>query len=275
MTKRSYITAKRLAAIRSDLKPVQMAILQDVARLNVASGRQLRRLHYPATSNGRRMARLDLLVLINLRVLARLNRRIGGERSGSEGFVYALDVAGQRLTTTGSSGNRHPWTPGSHHLQHALAVSELYVRLREATSNGAVHLEQFDAEPHSWRFYRGPGGASSVLKPDAYAVTGSADYDDSWFIEMDRSTEPMTVDHLPRLAATSAIGSQGANRAERASFQPCFGSCPDDSRQSAMTITLAKLPPEYWHLFRVITHEAAAEAICSGQLINTPKEVNP
>ena len=157
--KTRYITAARLADLRNRLNPVDWASLRDVSALNVLSGNQLRRLHYQDNETGRRMARLNLRRLVQLRVLARLGRRVGGERSGSEGFVYAMDVAGQRLVRPRGRRPRPPWTPQSHHLNHALAVSELYVRLREAESSGKLVMERFDAEPRCWRTFHGLGGA--------------------------------------------------------------------------------------------------------------------
>lgn len=273
MTKRSYITARRLAAIEAVLKPIQKAILNDVARLNVTSGKQLRRLHYQPTDSARRMARLDLMQLVDLRVLARLERRIGGKRSGSEGFVYAMDVAGQRLISARNTNARHPWTPRRHHLRHALAVTELYVRLRETELQTENHLERFDTEPRCWRFYRGPGGAQAVLKPDAYLVTGSASYDDSWFIEMDRSTEPLTVIST-KARAYCRYWQSGREQSREGVFPTVLFIVPDYKRRAAVIEALATLPAEHWHLFRVVTLDQAASAIHSGELINQPKEVN-
>jgi hypothetical protein len=272
MTKRSYITARRVAAIESGLKPIQRALLDDVARLNVASGRQLRRLQYRPTDNARRMARLDLANLVEHRVLARLERRIGGQRSGSEGFVYALDVAGQRLTSGPGAKLRYPWTPGNHHLRHALAVSELYVAIRETEAHSDIRMERFDAEPRSWRFYRGPGGSSSVLKPDAYLIMASSGYDDSWFIEMDRSTEPLTV-ITAKARAYCRYWQSGREQSREGVFPTVLWVVPDDQRRTAVINALASIPAEHWQLFRVITFDRAAEAICSGELINKSKEV--
>ncbi len=272
MTKRSYITAKRLAAIEADLKPIQRALLNDVARLNVASGRQLRRLHYRPTDNARRMARLDLANLVELRALARLERRIGGQRSGSEGFVYALDVAGQRLASGPGAKLRHPWTPGNHHLRHALAVSELYVALRETEARSDIRLEHFDAEPRSWRFHRGPGGSPFVLKPDAHLITASSGYDDSWFIEMDRSTEPLTV-IAAKARAYIRYWQSGREQSREAVFPTVLWVVPDDQRRTAVINALASMPAGHWQLFRVVTLDRAAAAICSGELINQSKEV--
>src|SRR5262249_3949299 len=95
--RRSYITQAAVHAAASRLSDQDRRLLADVDRLQVVSGQQLRRLHYPNTPTGRRAARLALAELTKLRVLARLDRRVGGVRSGSEGFVYRLHLLLPRL----------------------------------------------------------------------------------------------------------------------------------------------------------------------------------
>jgi hypothetical protein len=59
-------------------------------------------------------------------LISRLDRVVGGRRSGSAGFVYALDVAGQRtLERVTASPVRRPTTPGAPFVRHVLAVSEI------------------------------------------------------------------------------------------------------------------------------------------------------
>jgi len=187
--KRPYLTARRVAAIGEQLSDRDEALLQDVGRLRLVSGDQLARLHYGTSASSRRLARLDLKRLVAMRVLARTERRIGGVRAGSAGFVYGLDVAGQRLLWP---ERRRRWaitTPGEMFGRHTLAVSEVYVRLRTAERSGGFTLSVFDTEPACWRRYVGPGGAAVVLKPDAHVVTASAGYEDHVFVEVDLATE--------------------------------------------------------------------------------------
>src|SRR5262249_53911462 len=121
------------------------------------------------------------------------DRRVGGVRSGSEGFVYRTDVIGQRLLRPESDRRRRtPWTPQPRFLAHALAVSELYVQLDE--SEAPWKLLRFDAEPRCWRQFVGVGGRPQVLKPDAFLAGTDQTYDDHYFVEIDRSTES-----LPRI----------------------------------------------------------------------------
>lgn len=272
MSKRPYVTTARLRSIRSELRPIHWRLLSDVARLNAASGNQLRRLHYEPSGTGRRMARLDLARLAELRVLARLGRRVGGRRSGSEGFVYALDVAGLRLVQPEGVRARQPWTPGTHHLRHALAVTELYVQLREIEAVGTIELEQFDTEPRCWRPYYGPGGSPVRLKPDAYAVTATAEYADSWFVELDRSTEPAPI-IAEKARAYARYWQTGREQASEGVFPTVLFIVPDEKRKAQLVQVLGDMPSEMWQLFRVATTQKAAQSMSSGELINNAKEV--
>jgi len=274
VSKRTYVTAARLAALRTQLRPAEWSLLNDVGRLNVASGQQLRRLHYDDSNTGRRMARLDLTGLVERRVLARLGRSIGGQRAGSEGWTYALDVAGKRLLSPDQRRQWEPWTPDSHHLRHALAVSEMYVQLRELERLGTIELERFDAEPTCWRFFHGPGGAPLVLKPDAFVATATADYLDSWFIELDRATEPTTI--IAAKAKTYCrYWQSGREQITEGVFPTVLFVVPDAARKVQLLDTLFQLPTDHSQLFQVATADSVVRLMASGELIinNNPKEV--
>jgi hypothetical protein len=267
VSKRTYVTAARLAALRAQLRPIEWSLLNDVERLNVASGQQLRRLHYQDSDTGRRMARLDLQGLVERRVLARLGRSVGGRRAGSEGWTYAMDVAGKRLLRPDQRRQWEPWTPDSHHLRHALAVSEMYVQLRELKDQGGIDLEHFDAEPTCWRFFHGPGGAPVVLKPDAYVATATKEYLDSWFIELDRATEPMTI-IVSKAKTYCRYWQSGREQMTEGVFPTVLFVVPDDNRRAQLLDTLSQLPAEHWQLFQVTTADSAVQSMASGELIN-------
>ncbi len=183
------VTAADVAALDGSLAKRARACLMDIAKLGTATGRQLERLHYEATESGRRLARIELKNLTEDQGLQRLTRRVGGVRGGSRGYVYALGVAGQRLAFPGKRRYRAPWTPKPSYLRHALTVSELYVRMREAERVGHLELAAYDAEPACWRSFVGPGGARVTLKPDAYAVVYRGAVEDRYFVEVDLGTE--------------------------------------------------------------------------------------
>jgi hypothetical protein len=126
-------------------------------------------------------------------VLARLARSVGGSSAGSTGFVYCLDVIGQRLLHP-DAPVRRPWLPSTGFVKHAVMVSECYVRLREAEREGHLELLDFQAEPGCWRTYVDRRGSGRTLKPDAFVVIGLGEFEDRWFLECDRATED-----LPRI----------------------------------------------------------------------------
>jgi hypothetical protein len=271
MTRGKYITAARVAAIRAEIRPIEWSILNDVARLNIASGNQLQRLHYQDSESGRRVARLDLNRLTESELITRLGRQVGGRRAGSKGFCYSLGVAGQRLIRQQLNRPREAWAPSSSILAHALAVSEMYVQLREIEDGGMVTLEQFTTEPRCWRTYYGPGGSRLILKPDAYIVTGIDDYLDSWFIEVDRATESMTRIR-EKAKAYYRHWQSGREQSSEGVYPTVLFVVPDEKRRTQIIETLANLAAEQWQLFQVVTADTAVGAMASGELINNKRE---
>jgi len=247
-------------AIGASLSPRQLAILADVHRLGVASGDQLQRLHYNGTDAGKRMARLDLARLHELQVLERLDRRIGGKRAGSRGHLFALGTAGQRIALPNMRRYRPPWTPGAAVVRHALAVSELYVGLLTIAGN---RLVSYDTEPRCWRRYYGPGGAPAVLKPDAFAVLELGEFEDRYFIEVDRGTEsgPRITE---KAKAYVRYWQSGREQEAESVFPWVIWVTTTVQRRALLIDALTRLPAEHWQLFLVTTMSAAAEAMAAG-----------
>lgn len=260
VVKRPYVTARRLEQIRGRLSDRQMAVLEDVGLLRLVSGTQLARLHYGVSESDRRLARLDLASLVAERVLVRTERRVGGVRAGSAGFVYGLDVAGQRLLRPEGRRWWTPPTPGDMFTSHTLAVSELYARLREAERDGGFLLSIFDTEPACWRRFVGGGGAAVVLKPDAYVVTATDGYEDHVFVEVDLATETR-----PRLLSKARryidYYRSGREQARGGVFPQVLWLVPDRRRAELVVDALSRLDADYWVLFQVGTLAEAVAAV--------------
>lgn len=166
-------------------------VLRDLGMVRVLTGRQLERLHFYdlAVPNRDRARRRVLNRLIALSVITTLDRSIGGVRAGNAGLVYTLDAAGQKLLRLlngeGQEPVRRPWTPSALFLNHTLAVSELYVRLRESERARLLELVTFRAEPACWQRTASLG----TLKPDAYVLVAAGDIENAWWLEVDRGTE--------------------------------------------------------------------------------------
>jgi len=263
---RARVTAGRVVALERSLSHRDLAIVATLDRVRLATGAQLLRLHGgdgPRRSVIRGMQR-TLTRLIALRVLARLNRTVGGVRAGSSGHVYALDTAGQRIASgCGPAGGRRlrrPWTPGAAFVAHQLAVTELYVELREAEPTTRLDLLDFWAEPLCWRTFIGLGGARTVLKPDAFVRVGLGGVEDLYFVEVDRATQSLPA--IGRKATVYRRYFQTGREQERwGVFPKVLFLVPSEARREALVDLLGRQPAADWDLFQVACQSDALELI--------------
>jgi protein involved in plasmid replication-relaxation len=120
------------------------AIIGSVARLRLATGAQLERLHFHGLSPRvrARVRRRVLARLVAWRVLMCLERRIGGVRAGSTGLTFALDTAGQQLVRHRDGSSRRPREPSVTLLGHTLSIAEVYVALVERSRGEALTVAE-------------------------------------------------------------------------------------------------------------------------------------
>jgi hypothetical protein len=208
----------------------------------------------------------------DMKLTHRLERRIGGVQAGSAGFVYGLAARGQRLINgTGPAGGRRlrkPWESSSSFTHHVLAVSELYVRLRERERRGELQLQEFDAEPAGWRWWMGMHGERWCLKPDAFVALGVGELEHRSFVELDRSTESLSV---IRKKAESYIAyyDSGTEQQRCGIFPKVVFVVPDDRRLAHIVHVLARLSADNWRLFQVVTNEQAMGALSGSQEVTS------
>lgn len=259
----AYVTARRLPELVAGMSDRDWWVVRTLQRIRVATGEQLARLHCAdfATAAADRQCRRVLASLTERGIVARLGRRIGGARSGSAGFVYALDRGGQRLVASGAHPRR-PWTPGLPFLSHTLAISEVYVRLVEAHRFGEVELVSFVTEPGCWRRFAGPHGPL-VLKPDAFVVTAAGEYEDRWYVEVDGGTEASgTLDR--KLNAYTAYWRSGSEQAATGAFPRVLWLVPTRARHGLVVDACGRQPTEAWPLFTVALLDDAVSRIAKG-----------
>jgi hypothetical protein len=184
--------------IRDSLCERDFAILTSVARNRFLTSHQIRRTHFTDHSSSeaairatnRALARLSRLGVVN-----HLWRRIGGVRAGSGSHVWSLTEAGARLLRTVGEFDALPerfkaYEPGATFLEHTLAVAEVCLRLSEAARRGDFAIIELQREPACWRAYSARHGGVTTLRPDLALITASGEYEDHWFLEIDRDTEP-------------------------------------------------------------------------------------
>jgi hypothetical protein len=172
-------------------------ILTSVRAFRYLTTRQLSRQHFSLSPSGGAIPRNANHAFARLRelgLLVHLERRIGGVRAGSGGYIWQItDLANRLLRTRFAEpvGTRvRTFEPGTTFLDHTLAIAEVVITLQEATGNGRVALKRIQLEPDCWRTYLGPSGEPRWLKPDLAMVTESSGFEDHWFLEVDRATEP-------------------------------------------------------------------------------------
>jgi hypothetical protein len=234
------------------------AILDDVGRVRVLTGRQVERLHFAGLAGRHRdrTRRRVLERLVSLELLTPLERRIGGVRAGSAGLVFALGPAGQRLLAVPDHGTgarvRRPGTPTPRFMIHNLAVAELYVGLVAAARAGSFSLVEFRAEPACW--WRTSEG--QWMKPDALVVVSSGEVEDSWAVEVDQATESLPTIRRKLKVYLDLVASE--ERGPGGGVLPrVLVTVPDEGRLGAVRGLVGSLPEPAEELLAVVLEERA------------------
>jgi hypothetical protein len=222
------------------------AILRTLAAVRLARGDQLRRLHLYDVDP--RSARRTLARLHRLKLVIRLERRIGGQRKGSDGSLYQLSAAGLRLVRPGRSA-RTPWRISEQFQDHILAVTELLTGLAAVHRARLVALSAFETE--AVRRFAGPHGQVTTLKADAFVRLDGTDYFDVYFVEVDLDTESPTT--IRRKAETYyAYYLTGREQATyRGVFPKVIFLARTERRVQELSEALAMAPQERRRLFGV------------------------
>nr|WP_040519442.1 replication-relaxation family protein [Gordonia aichiensis] len=192
------VSAASVDRIRDRLSDRDRDVLRSVGEHQFMTSQQIERLHFAtvAPSARGRIARRALARLRDLRVLDTLERRIGGSRAGSAGFIYHVGVAGARiLAGSGRGGGRLRYEPTTRFVDHRLAIADAHIALTTASRAGRFELVDSAIETASWRRFTGIGSARCILKPDLFAETATREASGqvrAWFIEVDLGSE-----HIP------------------------------------------------------------------------------
>jgi hypothetical protein len=255
------ITARVVTTTKARLTDTDRLLIGHLATVRQLSGRQIRDLVDAQTESPQRSIRRQLVRLTELRVIARLGRRIGGQKAGSDGFVYSLDVLGQRLVNDGPQRRwRRPWTPSPRVFDHHQAVSQVYVDLAVAARRGDLELISFRGEPRCWRSFVGPGGGRLHLKPDAQVVVADGEFEHHLWIELDRATES-----LPWIAEKAKAYERyfrtGREQERTGVFPRCLWLTTTPKRMDALITTLGRLPQEQWQLHQVALASDVVQAV--------------
>ena len=194
----------QLQAIAEQLDTTDRELLELLAAHRYATTRQLAQItelsgQYGSARSALRQTSRRLRRQHGLGLVAHLERRIGGTRAGSAGYVWYLTAAGQRLTSEGQGrgARRRFQEPSALFLAHTLAITQARFVIEQAIHAVGGHLARLRTEPACWRSWLRLGGALGWLKPDLEAITATdTGAEDHWLLEIDLDTE-----HPARLLA--------------------------------------------------------------------------
>lgn len=268
------ISASAIDVINCHLTDRDRAILRSVDQHQFLTVHHLESLHFDSITPAARsrITRRVLARLRGLRVLDVLDRRIGGVRSGSQGLIYHVGVAGDRLLERPvRRGARLRYEPSARFLAHRLAVADAHVALMTAHREQGIELIDSAVEPATWRKYTGTGAARRILKPDLFAESadGSGEVVRAWFIEIDLGTE-----HIPTLLAKcreyESYRQTGIEQDRHGAFPVVIWSLAHgepakaERRRQVFVEAIASDPRLPAALFRVVTPEGVLPLIQNG-----------
>jgi Replication-relaxation len=258
----AYLSRRGFERLRDGLSDRDLAVTDSIQEHRFLTAQHIQALHFgdhSTSAAGARVCRRVLARLAKERVLVRLQRRVGGVRAGSSSYIYALGPIGRRLV----AGGRRVTEPSWLFLDHTLAVADARVELVRADMAGKLELVDAEVEPLSWRRYTGPGGASEVVRPDLYVVTSHGEFEDCWFLEIDRGTEsPAAVGRKCR--AYHAYWRTGAEQAQHGTFPLVLWVVPDVARARRIEKVISSARGLKRELFRMTTGENLVQLISEG-----------
>lgn len=249
------ISRRRLTQLAVTLSDRDRAILSSLDAFGFSTSRQLEALHFAKHRTPEAAARICRRVLQRLhrdRLIAVQGRRIGGLAAGSSATIWRLDVAGDRLLRQDSETPRRRFKePSPRFLDHRLAVADAVVALTQAAADGhGLELVDWQTEPDSWRHFDSGFGAAEQLKPDLFVVTASGDFEDHWFVEIDRATESLpTV--LGKCEQYERYRRAGVEQAGHGLFPRVIWCVPGDARRRRLAAGIARssvLDPDLFHV---------------------------
>lgn len=255
------LSANAVADIRSKLPERDLAVLNSLQELRLATTTQLQRLHFhdhASTGTARRVTRRILTRLINRNLVVRLERRIGGIKAGSAGYIYCLSPTGHRCL--GETTRKRLHEPSTHHVRHTLAITEVVTGLNETAR--ALLLDELDieTEPTCWR-------TTSIdhlptLKPDLFVRLATSEIELSWFVEIDCNTESGNVLRR-KLTAYTDYWRTGTEQRERGVFPRTLWVAPDRDRASFIAQIIETTPGLHPEMFEVTTTDNAVAIMTS------------
>jgi hypothetical protein len=198
-------------------------------------------------------------------VIEHLERRVGGVRAGSASYVWRVGLIGDQLLrlASGDGVRARRKEPSAHYLDHCLAVADCHLALVAASREARIELLQVQTEPTCWRDYLASGGTQRTLKPDLYALTASGEFEDHWFLEIDRATESLPT-IVGKCVQYEAYRRTGREDHDHGVFPLVVWVVPDQVRASKLQAALRAARGLDRDLYRVTTVNDLATLVTGG-----------
>lgn len=264
-----------LLDLHEQLAARDLAVLELLAAHRYLTTHHLERFlfHEHATAaSGSRTCRRVLARLENWSLLGRPIRRVGGLQAGSASSIWMLTSAGKRLLNlrAGLGAVGRVREPSERFIAHYLAIADTRLQLLDADRSRKLELGTVEIEPIAWRSYLGSGGQKETLKPDLYAVTTVrtasgelADFEDHWFIEVDRGTESIPT-LLGQCRQYEAYRRQGIEQESAGVFPLVLWIVPDGRRVDGLTAAIARTTSLDDDLYRICTPRTLLDVVFGG-----------
>lgn len=266
-----------VSRLRSLLTPRDENILRSIVQHKFLTTNHIHELHFwnhASRVSGIRACTRVLSRLRGHRLIRRLERTVGGHGGGSAASVWAIDAAGDRVVRVleGRDPTRRSraYEPTVLFLSHTLAIADARIRLEQLARGGGIDLVEVATEPSSWRPFT-VRGQTQTLKPDLYAVTASGEYEDAWFLEIDRGTES-----LPTLLAKchyyQRYFESGLEQERHGVFPLVVWLIPGQSRRDRLAEAVLEDRTLDARLFRIIADGALDGLFIASGSTSTPVE---
>ena len=261
--------AAGLSELTNRLSGRDLAVLEAIAHHRYLTTRQVQTFTFHQHSTHESAARVCRRVLLRLEgwgLVQRPVRRVGGLQAGSASSIWMLTTTGRRLLNlrTGLGAVGRIREPGEGFMRHYLAIADTHLALIGAQRTKRLELLTVHVEPVAWRSYTGPSGGPAVLKPDLYAITGSGEFEDHWFIEVDRATESIPT-LIKQCRQYEAYRHSGIEQAETGLFPLVLWVVPDQPRAAKLRQALALARDLDIALFRITTPDQLIVTITGGE----------
>lgn len=254
-----------------ELSTQETNILQLLTQIKYATTKQLARLYFTdsiSQSTSLRRANLATKKLWVKHYITHLERRIGGVRAGSGSYVWRLTTQGlkaiKQTHQTMTIPRQNKYEPTWHHLEHTLAITEIYVLLHELNRQRKIQaIDKFQFEPNCWRGWLDNHAGRMILKPDCYIEISLDDYLDSYFIEVDKNTESLAR-VINKCKQYIRYYNLNLEQKDTGVFPLVLWVTPDDKRKLAIEKRIQHDLQDYWDLFQVVTLDDFQDFIAGG-----------